>query len=890
MKKDYILICENFWGEAEAAKQLLDNQDVDIQPYPCTCCAHKQKTGILENLISRQKKKGIPTVIVGGQCLSAVQALADEKCQLYPLEQCFQMITDPGVVDSYLAEGAYLITSGWLVNWRKHIEPWGFNEETIKIYFNESVKKLVLLDTRIDENSLNRLKEFSHYTGLKYQVVPVGLSHFSLFLNQIILKRRLLSIPSQPALSDDKPEQVAANYAMALDLLVGLTKVKEESQVIQSILEIFQMLFAPGYVEYVQWNDDRPGEKVTWPEDSPEDNHLREWLSASYKNQAWLETETGFYLRIKSMNRIIGGISIQSIAFAEYKHPYLNLAVQVTSLCGLAIMNARTYQLIKTLNAELELRVEERTADLMASNQQLMEESIERQRAVEALQESESRYHSVVSAMTEGVILAGINGIIVTCNESAGQILNLPDDRIIGCHIQNLPWFATGDGGAPLPAESNPMVRSLYNGLPSLGINMSIRKPNGHLSWVSVNAQPLIHSRDKRPYGVVCSFSDITDRKHKEEQIKNQIERLSTLRTIDQAILCSLDLNVVFRTILTDTITRLGVDAADILLLDPLKNELEFIAGKGFQTNIIESTRLRVGEGFAGRAALERKSVHVDNLNECPGGFSRLQMAEKEHFIDYYGVPLLAKGQLVGLLEVFHRKKIIREADWLDFLETLAGQTAIAVENGTLFSNLQTSNLELQQAYETTLEGWSHALDLRDKETKGHTQRVTNMTEHLARSMGIEEDDLIDIRRGALLHDIGKMGVPDHILLKPGKLTDEEWQIMKTHPQKAYDLLSPIAYLHKALDIPYCHHEKWDGSGYPRGLSGDRIPKAARIFAVIDVFDAVTSDRPYRNAWPKEKAIQYIRDLSGTHFEPQVVLSFLDVFSNLESSAYLPQI
>jgi len=213
--------------------------------------------------------------------------------------------------------------------------------------------------------------------------------------------------------------------------------------------------------------------------------------------------------------------------------------------------------------------------------------------------------------------------------------------------------------------------------------------------------------------------------------------------------------------------------------------------------------------------------------------------------------------------------------EWLGFLQTLAGQAAIAIDNATLFENLQRSNTDLILAYDTTLEGWSAALDLRDKETEGHTQRVTVLTVKLAESMGFNPSELVQVRRGALLHDIGKMGVPDRILLKPDKLTDDEWVIMRMHPTYAYQMLKPISYLRQALDIPYGHHEKWDGSGYPRGLKGENIPLAARIFAIVDIYDALTSDRPYRKSWGQGKTLEYIRELSGTHLDPQVVAAFL---------------
>jgi putative nucleotidyltransferase with HDIG domain len=171
-------------------------------------------------------------------------------------------------------------------------------------------------------------------------------------------------------------------------------------------------------------------------------------------------------------------------------------------------------------------------------------------------------------------------------------------------------------------------------------------------------------------------------------------------------------------------------------------------------------------------------------------------------------------------------------------------------------------------------------MDLRDKETEGHTQRVTDLTLKLARVMNINESQLTHIRRGALLHDIGKMGVPDNILLKPDKLTDEEWEKMRKHPEFAYEMLSSIQYLKPAVEIPYCHHEKWDGTGYPRGLKGEEIPLPARIFAVVDVWDAVTNDRPYRPAWTQQEALEYIRDQSGKHFDPQVVNIFLRLIAN----------
>ena len=356
--------------------------------------------------------------------------------------------------------------------------------------------------------------------------------------------------------------------------------------------------------------------------------------------------------------------------------------------------------------------------------------------------------------------------------------------------------------------------------------------------------------------------------------VERQVKRLTALRTIDMAIAGSLDLRVTLDVFLSQVTAQLSVDAADVLLINAPTQMLEYAAGRVFRTAALQRTRLRQGEGHAGRAALERRIVSIRSLSKAPGDLARSPLLAGEGFNAYYAAPLVAKGQVKGVLEIFHRAPLDPDPEWVEFLEALAGQAAIAIDNATLFEGLQRSNAELAIAYDATLEGWSRALDLRDKETEGHTQRVTEMTIRLAQAMGMSEAELVHVRRGALLHDIGKMGIPDSILLKPGALTDEEWETMRKHPVYAYEMLSPIDYLRPALDIPYCHHEKWDGTGYPRGLKGEQIPLAARIFAVIDVWDALRSDRPYRPAWTEEKARDYIREQSGKYFDPRVVEAF----------------
>ena len=367
---------------------------------------------------------------------------------------------------------------------------------------------------------------------------------------------------------------------------------------------------------------------------------------------------------------------------------------------------------------------------------------------------------------------------------------------------------------------------------------------------------------------------DITERKLAEEKIKTPLAQLASLRAIDAAIMSTHDLRMIFYILLSQTIAKLQVHAARILLFNPSEKILEFGAAQGFRTSGIEKAHVHLGEEIAGHAALEGTLIDGHRLTK-EFFVSTAPVFAEEGFTCFYAVPLISKGKIKGVLEVFEREHLHHDRGWVDFLNSLAGQAAIAIDSVSLFNDLQRSNADLSLAYESTLEGWSAALDLRDRATEGHTQRVAKLTKQIAISMGITGNELLNIRRGALLHDIGKVGVPDRILHKRGPLTSNEWKTMRRHPQFAYDMLSPIGYLHEALDIPFCHHEKWDGSGYPRGLKGEEIPLAARIFAVVDVFDALTSDRPYRKGWSRRKTLKYIRDQAGIHFDPQVVELFM---------------
>jgi HD-GYP domain-containing protein (c-di-GMP phosphodiesterase class II) len=304
---------------------------------------------------------------------------------------------------------------------------------------------------------------------------------------------------------------------------------------------------------------------------------------------------------------------------------------------------------------------------------------------------------------------------------------------------------------------------------------------------------------------------------------------------------------------------------------------LEFASGQGFQFKQPQPLPLMIGQGYAGKAALERRTISVPGPGSQPNEALLATDLFQEKFASYYAVPVIAKGLVKGVLEIYHRSLLQPDEDWLDFLSTMANQAAVAIDSAGLFQDLQRSNAELGLAYDAAIESWAQVLELSNRENGAHAYRVVELTIKLARSMGIAEQELIHFRRGALLHDVGKLGIPESILNKPGPLDEAEWKVMHTHPILAYDLLASVNFLAPALDIPHYHHERWDGSGYPEGLREEQIPFPARLFAVVDVYDALTSTRSYRPAWSRQVALTHIQQSSGKLFDPSVVKVFLQV-------------
>ena len=594
-------------------------------------------------------------------------------------------------------------------------------------------------------------------------------------------------------------------------------------------------------------------------------------------HEAYSEIRSELAVPIIVNNEIFGVINTESLVIGHFTEEDEKLLITLANQLSTSIMKIQ-------LDKSEKLRVKEITAlyDTAIATSSILDVGSLYKKIYEQVQElfpldtfllmecdMQDVSNKVVFVMEEGKPL----------KEWLGRAFEKSESGLIGWVIQQRKPFLSRD----LSTDTLP-VESLFSGEPArswLGVPLITKgKAVGGMSVQAFAPNVFDENHQRLLESLAAQLASAVDNAQLTENSQRQIERLKALHDIDQVINSSLDLQVILNILLDQVIEKLQVDAVAVLLLNPKSNKLEYSASRGFRTRTIEHYSQDMEEELSGKAAMERHLVQALNLAEADDNLASTNLMQEENFVSYYNVPLIAKGQVKGMLDIFNRTPLNPDQEWYNFLETLSGQAAIAIDNTGLLEDLHRSNVDLTLAYDTTLEGWSKALDLRDKETEGHTQRVVEMTLHIAQVLGIHEEELIHIRRGALLHDIGKMGIPDSILLKPGPLTDDEWEIMRHHPMYSYEMLYPIAYLRPALNIPYCHHERWDGAGYPRRLKGEEIPIAGRIFAVVDVWDALTSDRPYRKAWTAKKALNYIQSQRGKHFDPQIV----DIFMMLVKS------
>ncbi len=488
------------------------------------------------------------------------------------------------------------------------------------------------------------------------------------------------------------------------------------------------------------------------------------------------------------------------------------------------------------------------------------------------LREARSFHDVIIDAVPGMFYLVSEDGTTVQWNRRFARDLGYDDDEIEGMQPAELFPDLTREDHAAVRAQT------LRDGPRTIEAQVATKA--GRRLPHLVTATPVRLGDERYVAGVAIDVSELAAAQDEISRLNadlvGQIDHISALREIDQAIIRGHDLGRTLAVILDRVMGQLGMDAGRVLAYSRHDGLLRCVSQRGFFAPAPPTLALRLGEGAAGRTAMARTTTILRDAAELRRGFERVHSIADEGFTAYVGAPLVARGELHGVLELFSRAPFDPTPAWQASVEGLATQVAIALHSASVLEDLSRSNDELRLAYDTTIEGWARALDLRDHETEGHSRRVTDMTLALAEACGVDEDP-VQIRRGALLHDIGKMGVPDAILLKPAALTPEEWAVMRQHPVLAFELLSPIAFLGPAIDIPYAHHERWDGAGYPRGLAGEQIPVCARVFAVADVFDALTSDRPYRPAWTRERALEHIRAGAGSHFDPEVASVFVSM-------------
>ena len=509
----------------------------------------------------------------------------------------------------------------------------------------------------------------------------------------------------------------------------------------------------------------------------------------------------------------------------------------------------------------------------------------------EALRSSEEKFRSIIEQSSEGVMLVGEDGRILELNHAFEKIYGMSKTELLGMPFwditRRIDYREEGSKDPVEQAQENyqAIVSSLAN--QRITAESEFFTPDGHRRVIQRTAFPVKVSQGLRMAAVV---SDITERKDAEREQSRLTRRLSLLSECNQALIRmdrDEDLLQAICKIFVDlggyrfAWIRLTQELRDPTILPVISygeagDYLEKLTPP-FETSELSGLRQYILEGLN----TSRLTI-ISDIRTDPVFAPHRNETLKHGFLSVFIFPLAFGDELFGSLNIYGGEPFTGDPKELDLLTEMVNDVSFGIQVRRMQNDRDRAeqkalqaNAELNQAYESTLEGWSRALELRERETAGHSQRVVDLTIAVARELGIPEESLIHLRRGALLHDIGKMGIPDHILLKPEPLSEEEWMIMRQHPQMAYNLLAKIPYLAPALVIPYSHHERWDGSGYPRGLKGEEIPLAARIFAVVDIWDALIYDRPYRPAWPKDAASAYLLNQAGKQLDPQVVREFL---------------
>ncbi|MEZ4523766.1 MAG: PAS domain S-box protein [Thermomicrobiales bacterium] len=493
-------------------------------------------------------------------------------------------------------------------------------------------------------------------------------------------------------------------------------------------------------------------------------------------------------------------------------------------------------------------------------------------RAAQIMHANQARLRSIVETAIEGILTLDAQGQVESLNPAAEQMFRASSSEAVGKHLVDLiPEHFTGDDEHQylhdyfdtLPGGAEDEVHELY----------AVRT-DGSAFPIEMNLRHYDH-RNRRKF--IASVRDVSKQKAAEERVARQLWQLRALHRVDRALSASRDQQVILDVAADQIIMTPDIDIAIIRSFSDVSQELTLRSERGLAASESVAPIVRPGHGLAGRSAFDRQPVVLEHADDSLVWEGETPAFGKGSPVAGLAIPLIVSSQLKGTIEVYGRDREQISDETVGFLNSLSYQVANAIDETDLFSALVRSKQLPESAYESTLEGWSRALEMRRVDTEGHAMRVSQMAVELGREMRLEGEDLKSLRRGALLHDIGKIGIPDAVLHKPGTLDEDDWAMIREVPKHAMDLLSGLPFLRDASSVPYFHHEKWDGTGYPNGLVGEAIPLAARIFAVVDVWDTLISDRPYRKALSREQAIEEILSQSGTSFDPRVVDAFLRI-------------
>jgi PAS domain S-box-containing protein len=487
---------------------------------------------------------------------------------------------------------------------------------------------------------------------------------------------------------------------------------------------------------------------------------------------------------------------------------------------------------------------------------------------VQEFHRSQQSMQTFVQAIPVPLSICATDGRFLAANQKFLDLLGYSHDRLVGATPEELGLWANGVGTPELVM----MVRE-HNWVKNREFDLHTR--TGRVINTLLSAERFWYQGHE---SMLISLVEITERRRLESQLRSRSDLLLSTGEMSRALSEVLDVPQLFER-LENTVRQLmpEVTGVTVSLYDPHSQQLNRVYGipqdpsnlPGVasipHTGLVEPRRT----GATGRLG------YTGRLRQT----GRLTLPAETQTLPSLVVSMVAKGEVLGIIQVQARPTHVFTESESALLSWIANTAAASIQSTRLSDQLRQTSQTLDKAFEATLESLVRALELREQENRGHTDRVILMTVELASRLGVTGKDLERVRFGAQLHDIGKVGIPDYILLKPGPLTEQEWAIMRRHPVYAYEMLSSIPQFRDILDIPYCHHERWDGTGYPRHLRGEEIPLPARIFAVVDVWDALSSDRPYRKAWPRQQVLEYIRYETGKYFDPRIAAEFLDTLS-----------